>query len=153
MGTCWHSKAEEEKTTSSRRRTAMSGILPQSEAQLTLDVVDGRETRCLLPLLFCEREGVAERNWGTVWEANKARTRAGHRAIDGTLLRRNASEVKSSTSAPLWSTTHSYAGDGLTNILAAIFDCRGAPRSRRRDPVSILLVQKENLGIRLVSRV
>jgi hypothetical protein len=33
-------------------------------------------------------------------EANKAPTRAGHRAIDGTLLRRDASEVKSPTSAP-----------------------------------------------------
>lgn len=52
-------------------------------------------------------------------EANKARTRAGHRAIDGTLLRRNASKAKSSTSAPLLSTTHSHAGDGLENIPAA----------------------------------
>lgn len=48
------------------------------------------------PLLFSERQGVAERNWGLYGEANKARIRAGHRAIDGTLLRRNASEVKSS---------------------------------------------------------
>lgn len=60
-------------------------------------------------------------------EANKARTRAGHRAIDGTLLRRNASEVGSylgataeydSFSLGLWAQEHSrsarfWTGCGL----------------------------------------
>lgn len=95
---------------------------------------------------------MAERNWGLYGEADKARTRAGHRAIDGTVLRRNASEVKSSTSAPLLSTTHSHAGDGRKSILAAIVDCRGPPRGKR-NPLSILLVQEENTGIRSAPRV
>lgn len=60
---------------------------------------------------------------------------------------------KSSTSAPLLSTAHSHAGNGLKTILAAIVDCRGPPRSGERIPLSILLVQEENMEIRSTSRV
>ncbi|KAL2282805.1 hypothetical protein FJTKL_10415 [Diaporthe vaccinii] len=101
----------------------------------------------------CRRRERDQVNWGLYGEANEARTRAGHRAIDGTVLRRNASEVKSSTSAPLLSTTHSHAGNGRKSIVAPIVDCRGRPRSGKGNPLSNLLVQEENMGIRSASRV
>lgn len=80
---------------------------------MTLDVVDGRAQASAPDL------SGAGRNWRLYGEANKARTRAGHQANDGTLLRRNVSEAKSiSTSLP--STTRFHEGNGLNNIPAAI---------------------------------
>lgn len=46
------------------------------------------------PVLEKGAGGSARNLGGPYGEANKARTRAGHRAIDGTQLRRNASEVE-----------------------------------------------------------
>lgn len=125
-GDLWHSKAEEKRR---RRAEDANNIrnIAESEAQLTRGVVDGRETRCLFtPFSFLKGRGVAERNWGLYGEANKARTRAGHRAIDGTLLRRNASEVKAlylsaaaeynSFSRGQWAQEHFRRQCGLSRI-------------------------------------
>lgn len=141
-GDLWHSKAEEEKTTSSRRQTTISGILPSRKHNLTLDVVDARDQGSA-PSHPCQRGRRADGNQRTYGEADKARTRAGHRAIDGTLLRRNASEVKSYISAPALSTTHPRGHR----------DRREASRIRRRDPVPILPGQEGIKEIRPTSRV
>lgn len=151
MGTCGTPRLKRKRR---RRAEDKQQYLEYCRVGSTIDTgCRRRETRCLLPPVLSEGRGVAERNWGLYGEADKARTRAGHRAIDGTVLRRNASEVKSSTSAPLLSTTHSHAGNGRKSILAAIVYGRGPPRSGKRNPLSLLLVQEENMGIRSASRV